>query len=306
MPIPTVDAIGNPVQARRRNRADLAAIGLFGSCTYQGAPVPNCKTFSDPNRPAPAAIAFLQEEFTRMPSPNNFKGGDGLNTANILFVRRQDGLDQTNGNSDEVNRDQYNLRIDHNFNSKHKLSLIGTNEHTWGAATQAGLRNWPNAYDGLAVKRPVVYSIQLTSTLSASLLNQLRLSKSGTNNWQWGSGRPRRRDRRRSPRVDRTRQRQSLHRGAAFATGIGVFRRTIGGFGQWREGINPRYSIGDDLSWTVRKHAFKGGYEFRRTQSNGFNDPNIDPIRPLGGGNNAGGSRWHDSNLCGAGCDLRA
>jgi hypothetical protein len=308
-----VDAFGNPVQPAAAT-GPLAAIGLFGSCTYQGAVVPNCKTFNDANRPAPASIQFMQQEFARMPSPNNFKGGDGLNTANILFVRRQIGLDQTNGNSDEVNRDQYNVRIDHNFNSKNKLSLIGTNEHTWGSAAQAGLRNWPNSYDGLAVKRPVVYSIQLTSTISASLLNQVRLSKSGTNNWQWGSG----------DRADATGAEAraliatapvpanpSAPTGGAsvipyrvgFASGILPFA-TIGGFGQWREGINPRYAIGDDLSWTVQKHAFKGGYEWRRTESNGFNDPNIDPLVTLGGGSNPAVLDGTTPNLCGAGCSF--
>src|SRR5262249_60474177 len=74
-----------------------------------------------------------------------------------------------------------------NFNSREKISCIGTQEHTWGSAPQAGLRNWPYAFDGLAVKRPVVYTIQVSSTLSPSMLNQLRLGKSGSNNWQWGS-----------------------------------------------------------------------------------------------------------------------
>jgi hypothetical protein len=308
-----VDAFGNPVQPAAAT-GPLAAIGLFGTCTYQGAPVANCKTFSDTNRPAPASIAFMQQEFSRMPSPNNFKGGDGLNTANILFVRRQDGFDQTNGNSDEVNRDQYNLRIDHNFNSKHKLSFIGTNEHTWGAAAQAGLRNWPNSYDGLAVKRPVVYSLQLTSTLTANLLNQLRVSKSGTNNWQWGSG-----DREDAIGAEARAliatapvpANPSAPVGGAavipyrvgFASGILPFA-TIGGFGQWREGINPRYAIGDDLSWTVQKHAFKGGYEWRRTESNGFNDPNIDPLVTMGGGSNPAILDGTTANLCGVGCSF--
>ena len=282
--VPTVDVNGNPV-APATATGPLSAIGLFGSCTYQGALVPNCKTFSDPNRLAASSSAFILGELSRMPSPNNFKQlGDGLNTASVTFVRRQIGLDATNGNSDEVDRDQYNARIDHNFNSKNKLSLIGTNEHTWGSATQAGLRNWPNSFDGLAVKRPVVYSIQLTSTLSKSMLNQLRLSKSGTNNWQWGSG----------DRPDAVgSQVKALMPTASgvpyrvgFASGISPFA-TIGGFGQWREGINPRYSIGDDLSWSLGKHAFKFGYEWRRTESNGFNDPNYDPLVTLGGGSNA-------------------
>jgi hypothetical protein len=295
-PNPSVDRAGNPV-APRGAQGDLAAIGLFGSCNYKGAPVPNCKVYNlDPNRTSISTHAFLQEELKRMPSPNQFISigtltPDGLNTGLISFVRRQDGLDLTNGNGDEVNRDQYNLRIDHNFNSKHKLSFIGTNEHTWGTATQAGLRAWPLGYDGLAVKRPVLYSLQMTSTLSNSMLNQFRISKSGTNNWQWGS----------ADRGDEIgAEARALHARAngipyqvTFATNGGGTNTlpsfsNIGGFGRWREGINPRYALGDDLSWTKGKHAFKGGYEVRRTESNGFNDPNYDPIVTLGaGGNNA-------------------
>ncbi len=284
---PSVDRAGNPVAPKLPDGSlagPLSAIGLFGSCNYQGAPVPNCKVYNlDPNRTSISTNAFLQEELRRMPSPNQFNGGDGLNTAQIQFVRRQEGLDLTNGNGDEVNRDQYNLRIDHNFNSKHKISFIGTNEHTWGTATQAGLRAWPLGYDGLAVKRPVLYSLQMTSTLSNSMLNQFRISKSGTNNWQWGS----------ADRGDAIgAEARALHARAngipyqvTFATGLPSFSN-IGGFGRWREGINPRYALGDDLSWTKGKHAFKGGYEIRRTESNGFNDPNYDPVVTLGGGGN--------------------
>jgi hypothetical protein len=153
-----VDRNGNPI-APAGATGPLSAISLFGSCTYKGAPVANCRTFSDPLRTGISTNAFLQQELLRMPSPNQFTSagtltGDGLNTAISNFVRRQDGLDLTNGNGDEVNRDQYNARIDHSFNANHRLSLIATNEHTWGGATQAGLRNWANSFDGLAVKRP--------------------------------------------------------------------------------------------------------------------------------------------------------
>src|SRR3989442_1277107 len=194
---PSVDRNGTPVSPAGAT-GPLSAIDLFGNCTYQGAPVANCKPYRDPSgfRTAISNAPFIQEELRRMPSPNQFistgsgltaLNPDGLNTGLISFVRRQDGLDLTNGNGDEVNRDQYNARIDHNFNARQKLSLIATKEHTWGTATQAGLRAWPNAYDGLAVKRPYVYSIQLTSTLTNSLLNQFRLGKRASNNWQWGS-----------------------------------------------------------------------------------------------------------------------
>jgi len=116
--------------------------------------------------------------FVVLPNPNEFTAaGDGLNTAQIRFTRRVEGLDLTNGNGSDVNRDQYNARIDHNFNSKHKLSVIGTKEKTWGAAGQAVQRAWPDAFDGLAVKRPDVYIITFTSTLTQTLFNELRAGR---------------------------------------------------------------------------------------------------------------------------------
>jgi hypothetical protein len=284
---PGVDVNGNPIKPTGATSDVPFAVGLFGSCNFQGAPVANCKTFNDPLRPAVSNVPFIQETLRRMPSPNQFTGGDGLNTANVRFVRRQEGLDLTNGNGDEVDRDQYNLRIDHNFNSKHKISLIGTNEHTWATATQAGLRSWPQGFDGLAVKRPVVYSIQMSSTLSNSMLNQLRLGKSGSNNWQWG---PADRGDAIGAEVRKLLYYANGSNGVpigtfTYATGILPFA-TKGQFGRWREGINPRYSIGDDISWTRGRHAFKGGFEWRRTESNGFNDSNNTPVATFGAGSN--------------------
>ena len=280
---PSVDRLGNPI-APVGATGPLAAIDMLGNCTFNGAPVANCQTYRDPagSRTAISTVPFIQEQLKRMPSPNEFTGGDGLNTANIRFVRRQEGLDLTNGNGDEVNRDQYNARIDHNFNSNNRVSLLATKEKTWATATQAGLRGWPQGYDGLAVKRPYLYSIQLSSTISSTLLNQLRLSKRASNNWQWGS----------ADRNDEIgAEARKLHASAngipyqvTFATGIPSFSN-IGGFGRWREGINPMKSVGDDLSWSHGKHAFKLGIEWRRQESNGFNDPNYDPVTTLGSPN---------------------
>ena len=48
---------------------------------------------------------------------------------------------------------------------------------------------------------------------------------------------------------------------------------SYGGFGRG-VGMSVRmYTIGDDLSWTHGKHAFKGGFEWRNTKSSGFGDP---------------------------------
>src|SRR5439155_19065 len=69
-----------------------------------------------------------------MPLPNNFEaagGVDGLNTARYKWIRRRYGSDTLSGGSegDVTNRDQINLRIDHQFNANNKLTLAGTREH---------------------------------------------------------------------------------------------------------------------------------------------------------------------------------
>src|SRR6185503_8149106 len=49
--IPTIDRQGNPVKPAAAT-GDLAAIDLFGNCTFNGATVANCRTYRDPLRSA--------------------------------------------------------------------------------------------------------------------------------------------------------------------------------------------------------------------------------------------------------------
>jgi hypothetical protein len=277
----TVDRNGNPVRPAAAT-GDLAAIDLFGDCTFRGAPVADCRTFRDPLRTSINDSAYMKETLRRMPSPNEFTGGDGLNTALIRFTRRVEGFDFTLGNGPDLNRDQYNARIDHNFNSNHKLSVIGTKEKTWGAATQAVQRSWPDSFDGQAVKRPDVYIVTFTSTLSSTLLNELRAGRRRSIDLQF-------------PPANRTDAvGQEAIKFVPFANGVPfdanpalwtTFVR-YGRFGRWRGHVSPMYSLGDDLSWTQGTHAFKGGFEFRQTKSSGFGDPGFTPYATFGPGNN--------------------
>jgi len=287
---PTVDRNGFPVRPAAAT-ADLAAIDLFGNCTFNGAPVANCRTFRDPLRSAISNTSYIQETLRRMPAPNEYTaapagqpaaGVDGLNTALIRFTRRIDGFDFTNGNGSDVDRDQYNLRIDHNFSSNHKLSVIGTKEKTWGNATQAVLRSWPDGFDGQAVKRPDVYIITFTSTLSSSLLNEVRAGRRRSIDQQF-------------PPANRSDDigTEALKfiptaSGVRFDTVPTLFNKFVqyGRFGAWRSHVSPLYSLGDDLSWTHGKHAFKGGFEFRNTMSKGFGDPGFTPFVTFGQGAN--------------------
>ena len=289
---PTVDRNGNPVRPPNAT-GDMAAVDLFGNCSFNGAPVPNCRTFRDPLRPAINNSAYMQETLRRMPLPNEFTGCgtlpagtnstcDGLNVAGIRFVRRVDGLDFTLGNGPDVNRDQYNARIDHQFNSSHKLSVIGTKEKTWGGAAQAVQRSWPTGFDGIAVKRPDVYIITFTSTLSSTLLNEFRAGRRRSVDLQY-------------PPANRSDEigKEAIKfipsaNGALFHPLMSTFVPFVqyGRTGAWRGHVSPMYSIGDDLSWTHGKHAFKGGFEFRNTKSSGFGDPGFTPFATFGAGNN--------------------
>jgi hypothetical protein len=276
---PTVDLSGNPLKPAGAT-GELSAIDLFGNCTYKGAPVANCQSYAgnDPNRTGINTSAYMQETLRRMPSPNEYTTGDGLNQATVRFVRRVQGFDFTNGNGTDVDRDQYNARIDHQFNSKNRLSFIGTKEKTWGNATQAVQRSWPQGFDGIAIKRPDVYIMTFTSTLTNSLLNELR------------AGRRRSIDQQFPPANRPDDIGQEALKYIPFSNGIPMYVLPqlwtsfdqYGRFGGWRSHVSPMYSIGDDVSWSHGKHAFKGGFEFRNTKSSGFGDPGFTPFATLG------------------------
>src|SRR2546425_800331 len=108
---PTVDRKGNPV--------------LNGQ---PATPQPFSVFNRDQNRPGFDTSGWIQKVLARMPQPNDYTMGDGLNTAGFRWTRRINGLDNFDGSTfDQTNRDQVNIRIDHNFNTNHKASVI----YTW-------------------------------------------------------------------------------------------------------------------------------------------------------------------------------
>src|SRR5947209_12503226 len=110
-----------------------------------------------------------------MPLPNDYTIGDGLNTAGIRFQRRINGLDSNVGNGDGVNRNQFNMRVDQNFNANHKLSVVYTYERDEALTTAAGITSWPGGYNGEAGRTPRLFTVSLVSTLSSTIVNELRV-----------------------------------------------------------------------------------------------------------------------------------
>src|SRR6185369_15046792 len=59
----------------------------------------------DPNRPRIDPVWVGPQYLTRMPLPNDWTLGDGLNTAGFRWLRRHDGFDSSVGTSPNTNRD---------------------------------------------------------------------------------------------------------------------------------------------------------------------------------------------------------
>ncbi|MBI2150414.1 MAG: hypothetical protein HYU27_07395 [Acidobacteria bacterium] len=209
----------------------------------------------------------------RMPMPNDFTVGDGLNTAGHRWVRRVQGQDTSVGDGQDTNRNQTNVRIDHNFNSSHKLSFSATKERDWSATTQTGISNWPGGYDGLVKRDPHFYQAGLISTLSPTVLNEFRFGTRRNKHFAWNA------HQRPDEAGDEARSQLPSKNGELFLPSHILFTNNV--FvpaGQTRGQTSPVYSITDTLSWTRGKHAFKTGFEGRLSSSRGFNfgdDPKL-------------------------------
>src|SRR5262245_17635259 len=93
---PTVDLNGNPVRPSTAT-GDLQLLNVLGR---------------DPNRLGPDSTGIIKRFLDLMPLPNNFRAGDGLNTAGFTWSRR--------ATSDF---DIFAGRIDHKFNEKHTANF---------------------------------------------------------------------------------------------------------------------------------------------------------------------------------------
>jgi hypothetical protein len=203
-----------------------------------------------------------------MPSPNDYTVGDGLNTAGFLWLRRSKGLDTPNGDGNDTNRNQYSVRLDHNFSAKNKLSFSGTWERDQAETAQAGLTNWPDGYNGLVRRAPRVLTGSFVTILTPTILNEFRVGNRKAWNYSWSSiWRP-------DSVGDEARAVLPIHNGKSFYPVQSLIPNNIitsvsGAATRGQE--SPLTSFSDTLSWTRGHHALKFGFEARLTHSRGFN-----------------------------------
>ena len=265
---PVVDRAGNAVDWTQISGATgpLRSFSVFGDALNPG----------DPLRSQMDQSGFITKLLQNMPRANAFNGGDGLNTAIHRWVRRTVGGDGGSGgaNVDEFRRKTFNVKIDHNFSGKHKLTGSYIAENRYSDNTPQ-ISPWPNGFRGELDTYPRIFSLQLTSTLSPSILNEFR----------FGYRRTYRRDSVALNSSDPA-TRQAASDFMPLINGIPVFLHPVlfndnmvvctGGCSE-RGDISPLSSFTETLSWTKGSHAMKFGTEFRFASSFAWAPQNVIP-----------------------------
>ncbi len=243
--VPTVDLQGNPVRPATATGPLQSAL-LFGR---------------DPSRPGLDPTGTIQRFLNVMPLPNDFRSGDGLNTAGYTWRRKvTDGFNH------------YNTRIDHHLNERHGLtfSYLREDENAFNGFLP---QPFPASPGGTAIKPTDEYHVRLISTLSPTKTNE------------FNAGAQRARYRFYAP--------WETPAGKAFmptATGygylpvFGLVSDPIADDNGPQGRISPFYQYADRFSWIKGKHELKFGGELRFASSNGFNSFDVTPLVIFGGG----------------------
>jgi len=244
---PTVDLLGNPVRPAAAT-GPLQAVSVFGR---------------DPVRNGPDRTGVVQKMLELMPPPNNYRFGDGLNTAGYTWRRT--------GSSDF---DHFNVRIDHVLNQTHRLSFSYTRE---GGYNQNGFiaQPFPDSPGGDSRGRDRLYSLNLTSTLRPNLLNEFRA----------GALRPRLRFF--APWEVAGTGLQPRAGDYPYIPNFGLVTDPLNHENDPQGRITPVYSAENIMTWLRGSHAFKWGFKAQFVSTNGFNAFTVMPRANLGAGSPA-------------------
>ena len=235
-----------------------------------------------------------QKYLAAMPHANIFDGGDGLNTAVHQWTRSlhdNAGLSIAAGTNTDTDRKQINTKIDHNFNSRNKIAANYSYEWTNADYLALTTTTWPGGYTSQVIRRPRVLTVNFTSTLTSSLLNEARFGYRSNVMVTWAPW-----------EVTDEKQREVplsmlLKGGAGFpiayapASVQGSTAQTAMTPNSYSCFTNcaqmgnstPLWDYADTMSWTHGKHGFKGGVDFRFAYTRGSETPTAPIPRATGG-----------------------
>ncbi len=241
----TVDGRGNPLKPALAT-GELQTISVFGR---------------DANRIGFDPTGWVRRQLEATPLPNNFRIGDGLNTAGHTWRR-----------SRTRDANQLTLRFDHQFNDRHNLTVQYLRE-------QGDKQNdfmpqpLPSAPGGSYQDRTNFYTMALVSTFSSRLVNEARAGASRTNArffapWETPQGRAY------LPTANNQ----------IFVPVYASITDPIDDSNDPQGRIAPIYQYADTLTWLRGKHQFKAGGEMRFVSNNGFNSFSVVPRVNFGTG----------------------
>jgi Carboxypeptidase regulatory-like domain len=236
--VPTVDLSGNPVKPAGATE-DLQTANIFGL---------------DPNRLGFDRTGTIRRLLDVMPAPNDFRYGDGLNVAGYTWRSRT-----------TADLNQYNGKFDYHFNNRHRAS-VGYTRETLESLNGYMPRPFPRSPAGSLTAKATFYSINVSSTLSATKLNEFHM----------GAQRPR-------IRFNAPWELPGGRELMPTANGYGylpVFRLAAGPIptdNDPQARVSPLYAFGDTFHLQRGKHAVKFGGELRFASTNGFNAFNVTP-----------------------------
>jgi hypothetical protein len=249
---------------------------IFPTNTSVGQP------YWDVGRQVADTTGFMQNFVAIMPHANNFQGGDGLNTAQVRWTRTavNNGVNSAAayGGDQGIERKQFNIKVDHNFNDRHKANF----GYTWERDSEGtNFSNWPDQVQGLTRRQPWIITSSFTSTLSPTMINEARFGvRMGVLNefdpWE-------------NPNQEIASKAQTyLLQGtgypAVFNPALLSGTNSPYNNGDYNGNRSPLYSYADTLSWSRGTHAFKFGGEIRRTKTTGYNGIPARPIPVITGG----------------------
>ena len=282
--IAVVNANGNPVApATNPNGTPFNGALRYASVFGQLQNIPTKADCSDaivtgnpwdPNRTQIDPSGYISRVLQVMPTANNYDIGDGLNSAGYRFVRGQTGILNRFGIDATSLRKQINFRIDHKLNSRHTVGTSYTYETNfasyslplWGPPKQSG-------FSGGSFRQPQVMSVNFTSTLSRTLLNEARfgMRRTGTNSYHAFSQRADPEERKKAldwyPNINNMPvflQPGGNNIGCCTGGQPGGHTATGGAFHADVIENTRLFTLGDTLSWTRGRHTLQFGGEYRK------------------------------------------
>jgi hypothetical protein len=180
------------------------------------------------------------------------------------------------------------MRLDYQLNGNNKLTYTMSREEDWGVTAQTGLPDFPGGYFGDVRRVPDFYTAAWTSTISPTVLNELRVGLkrdtwSGTSGFDKGCCYYGKKE---NEVVDTAKEaRDSFPQVGGYFVyaqpGLSLGRYVTFGVASPRTAVSPFTQFADTLSFTKGRHSYQAGFELNLASTHQANHGGQATTRPL-------------------------